>query len=318
MSQGDREGESVVTVVIPSFNEEVHIRDCLRSLLNQQTEVACDVIVVDSSTDATAEIIRAEFPTVHLLRREQRTSPAQARNLGMCQARAPIVAFIDADCTADPTWLDRLIQAHRGPHLAVGGSISLAAPHTLAGALLFAIEFSEFLPRSTPGEIRWLPSCNLSVKRRALEQYGGFPDDMEASEDILFSRRLTIESGMPLWFDPQIRIAHTNLDTLTEFRQKLQKLGYWSGRSRRSGLLPGGFLLRHPILIPLLIPYRFLCILIRLWRGLDHKKLFLLCLLCWPLLLYGLISWASSFKKGVREMENHDGSKVSDPNQAEP
>ncbi|MBI3949416.1 MAG: glycosyltransferase [Acidobacteria bacterium] len=291
----------VVSVVIPSYNEQEHIGECLHSVLNQQTELAYDVVVVDSSTDATPQIIAQEFPSVKLIHCGQRASPAQARNLGIQQARAPVVAFIDADCTADPFWIEAITGAHQNSYPAIGGSISLATPWTWAGAILFVIEFSEYLPPSSAREIRWLPSCNLSVKRDALEKHGGFPTHMEASEDMLFSRHLMAQSGSPLWFDPQIKIAHMNCHTLGDLQQRLRKLGYWSGRSRGSGIIPGGFLLQNSLLIPLLVPYRLAVIFARLVVRSGHKRLFALCLLCWPLMVYGLICWARAFWRGVRE-----------------
>jgi glycosyltransferase involved in cell wall biosynthesis len=297
-----REKDTVrVTVVIPSFNEQEHIRDCLRSVLNQQTPFAYEVIVVDSSVDATPEIVRREFPTVRLIRCGERIFPAQARNIGIHQAQAPLVAFIDADCIAESTWIDAIVRAHQDRYVAIGGSISLSTPFTLPGAMLFAIEFSEYFPATGCRQIRWLPSCNLSVKREALEKYGAFPNQFEASEDMLFSRNLMIESGTPLWFDPGIKIGHSNCNTRSEYRRKLRKLGYWSGRSRGVAILPGGFFVRYPVLIPLLVPYRFVAILLRLLIRSGNKKLVALSFLCWPLLLYGLTCWARAFWRGVND-----------------
>jgi glycosyltransferase involved in cell wall biosynthesis len=295
--------------VIPSYNEECHIRDCLRSVLDQSAAFPYEVIVVDSSTDTTAQIISREFPVVHLIHRDRKTSPAEARNLGIEQSRSPIVAFIDADCVADPSWMEALVSAHEGRHPAIGGSISLAEPYTLAGAMLFAIEFSEFLPSPSPREIRWLPSCNLSVKREALVKYGVFPTHMEASEDILFSRTLAVRSGSGLLFHPNVRAFHFNRNNLADFRRRLRKLGYWSGRSRASSVIPGNILSRHSALVPLLVPYRLLLILVRLLLRSGHRRIFALCLLCWPLLLYGLVCWARAFSIGVGRGDDRPGDR---------
>jgi glycosyltransferase involved in cell wall biosynthesis len=295
------EDQLAVSVVIPSYNEEEHIRACLGSVVGQRTERRYEVLVVDSSNDATPDIVRADFPSVRLIRRDTHTPAAEARNLGIAQARAPVVAFLDADCVAAPSWIDAICAAHQSDHPVVGGSVSLAPGATLAGALLFAIEFSEFIPAARPRAIRWLPSCNLSVKRETLERHGGFPrlSDTAASEDILFVRHVASQTGRSSWFDPAIRIAHVNRETWPDARLRLRTLGYWSGRSRHSGTVPGGVLVRHPALIPLLVPYRFVLILARLSTGLDHRKLFALTLACTPLVLAGLASWARAFRRGV-------------------
>lgn len=294
--------QPLVSVVIPTFNEERHIRHCLRSVLNQHTTVSFEVIVVDSSTDSTPQIVQAEFPQVRLIRRNERTFPAEARNLGVEQSRGQVVAFVDADCQADASWIEAIVAAHQQAYLAVGGSVSLARPYTVAGAALFVVEFSEYLPGGSPREARWLPSCNLSVKREAFSRYGGFPTAMEASEDIIFTRHLAIGSGVPLWFDPRIRVTHTNLNSMEDVRGRLRKLGYWSGRSRQSGLVTGKFLSRFPFLTPLLVPYRLARIVGRLLRRLADWRLLLWSILCWPLLAYALCIWARGFRRGLCQM----------------
>jgi glycosyltransferase involved in cell wall biosynthesis len=296
----------VVSVVIPTFNEEKNIRSCLGSILNQNTSASYEIMVVDSSTDSTPQIIQTEFPQVRLIHRDRQTFPAEARNIGIEHSQGDIVAFIDADCQAASLWIDAIVAAHRQSHLAVGGSVSLSRPHTVAGAVLFAVEFSEYLPGGVPREARWLPSCNLSVKREALRRYGGFPTEMEASEDMIFTRSLASRSGIPLWFDPRIMIAHSNVNTMDDVRRRLRRLGYWSGRSRQSGLLSGGFLLRFPWLIPLLVPYRLLTILWRFLHRSGHKKLLLLNLIYSPLLVYALCHWAKGFHRGARKAQEEN------------
>lgn len=293
-------GEPIVSVVIPSFNEERRIRACLRSVLHQRTRWPYEIIVVDSSADATPRIVEEEFPNVHLIHHDRRLSPAEARNRGLRLARAPLIAFLDADCVADSGWIEAIVSAHQEPYPAIGGSISLATPSTIPGAVLFAIEFSEYIPSTRPRRIRWLPSCNLSLKRDAIPADDVFPEDMEASEDIVFSRQLMKRTGHPLWFDPRVRIAHTNLNTWSEVRRRLHHLGYWSAQSRRSGLVPGAALVGFPLLIPLLIPYRFLIILWHLLRGRGQKRLLALALLGFPLLFYGLACWSLGFWRGAR------------------
>jgi glycosyltransferase involved in cell wall biosynthesis len=56
-----------LSVIVVCCNSERTIRACLQSL-RQQTDSNFEPIVVDSSTDATAEIVEREFPWVKLLR----------------------------------------------------------------------------------------------------------------------------------------------------------------------------------------------------------------------------------------------------------
>ena len=299
-----QERKPLISVVIPTYNERKRIRYCLASIFSQQSPHPFEVIVVDSSEDETQEIVKREFPDVKLIRRDQQTFAAEARNIGIDHAEGSVVAFIDADCVAEPNWLGAVARVRDCAGAAVGGAIILNSPTTVAGAALFAVEFSEYGRGSFRREIRWLPSCNLAVKRSTLDKYGKFPIDMQASEDMLFTRQLRQRSGAPLYFDPDMRIRHTNANTLSQMRDKLSTLGYWSGRSRATGLIPGGVLLRYPIAIPMLVPYRLIVIVGRLLFWSRDFRLIAIALLGWPLLLFGLAGWALAFFRGVQAVSD--------------
>jgi len=194
--------------------------------------------VVDSSMDDTPNIVSQRFVQVTLVHRQQQNFAAEARNIGIEHASGGMVAFMDADCVADSGWIDAIVASQRQKYPAVGGAINLDSTTTIAGATLFGIDLSESGAGSPRRRIRRLPSCNLAVKRASLEAYGSFPTEIQASEDILFTRRLMERSGARVWFNPQMRIRHGNRNILAELRDKLVTLGCWSGRSRASGLLP--------------------------------------------------------------------------------
>ena len=100
-----------VTVLIPAYNAASTIRNTLSSLLEQDLEEPYEIIVVDSSSDETPRIIAEEFPSVHLIHKDEQTDPGTARNLGVVQAKGEIIACIDADCIAPPDWLSRMMAA---------------------------------------------------------------------------------------------------------------------------------------------------------------------------------------------------------------
>ncbi len=98
------EGRPDVTVIVPAFNAETTIEQALSSVLTQEDVRAETIIVDDGSTDATAEVashLVAATPgeTVRLLRHPggANRGVAASRNLALANARAAIVAFLDAD-----------------------------------------------------------------------------------------------------------------------------------------------------------------------------------------------------------------------------
>ena len=99
-----------VSVIVPAHNEEHYIGACLASLFGQTLDPATfEVIVIDDgSTDKTIAVVR-KFPQVRLLT-QKHGGPANARNLGATKARGRILAFLDADMTFAPDFVEKLIR----------------------------------------------------------------------------------------------------------------------------------------------------------------------------------------------------------------
>lgn len=96
----------LISVVIPVYNEEEVIGECLQSLM-RQTYSNLEVIVVDDgSTDRTREII-SRFKKVKLILGEHR-GPGFSRNLGSKKAKGKILVFVDADMTFDKNYIEKL------------------------------------------------------------------------------------------------------------------------------------------------------------------------------------------------------------------
>ena len=93
-----------VAVVIPSYNSRQFIEDTIASV-RAQTLVPDEIVVVDDgSTDGTAELV--EGLGVQCIRK-QNGGPASARNQGVKETTAPLVAFLDADDLFLPDKLER-------------------------------------------------------------------------------------------------------------------------------------------------------------------------------------------------------------------
>lgn len=95
-----------VSVVIPVYNEEKCIGDCLTALLNQ-THAPDEIIVVDNnSTDTSAQI--AERMGAQVVK-EPKQGMIHARNRGFESARYPIIARCDADCIPPKNWVKTIV-----------------------------------------------------------------------------------------------------------------------------------------------------------------------------------------------------------------
>lgn len=98
---------SLVSVVIPTFNAAEYLGDAIRSVFGQTYRDWELLIIDDGSTDATPELIASfcEDPRVYSTRIPN-AGVANARNVGVSQARGQYVAFLDADDTWEPRNLE--------------------------------------------------------------------------------------------------------------------------------------------------------------------------------------------------------------------
>jgi glycosyltransferase involved in cell wall biosynthesis len=283
-----RRQEPALSVVIASYNAGQTIRRCLRSLLSQETKEDFEVIVVDSSTDSTAELIEEEFPEARLYRFAKRKFCGDARNIGVSVARSDIIALTDADCTTARTWVDQILRAHRSPYLAIGGAIANAEPSGLVSWAAYFCEFSRWMPGSEPRCLDDIAGANMSYKRKALDMYGPFLEGTYCS-DSDFHWRLG-RDGHRLRFVPQIVVSHHSIDNLREFLQH----EFVHGRSfARVRIQARGFStprrLAYAVLAPLIPVKIMLQILSNNFRNRVYLIHFLRAL---PLVFLGIISWS--------------------------
>ena len=208
-----------LSVVVASFNARRTIEACLESLIRQITDNTYEIIVVDSSTDGTADIVGAIFPGVKLERFSERKFAGDARNRGLSVALADVVAFVDADCTVGESWVEEVLKAHRRPYLIVGGVIDNGSRDDLVSWAYYFCEFNLWLPRSSEREIYEIAGCCLSMKRIAFDKYGPFLEGTYCS-DTAFQWRLA-KDGHKILFVPTVRVFHASVFSIPIFLEHI-------------------------------------------------------------------------------------------------
>jgi glycosyltransferase involved in cell wall biosynthesis len=170
-----------ITVVVPTRGRAAYLEVTLDSLRRQRTRTPHELLVVDDgAADATPEI--AERFGARLLRHGRRRSLNAARNTGLREARAPLVAFVDDDVLVPPGWLDALASgAERHPEAeAFGGPIRARfeghAPRG-CGREDPPITTLELGPADVEAEMVW--GANFAVRRSAVERIGEFDESLD-------------------------------------------------------------------------------------------------------------------------------------------
>jgi len=170
-----------LSVIVPAYNEERLLPDCLDSLLAQTANPASyEVVVVDNhSTDRTAAIARDKRVRVE---EEPRKGYVQAVRKGVEATDTSILAFIDADCRAPAGWVTRILRDfEETPDIvALGGKLDFFDLNPILRQVTRVI--LSFTPT--------LPGNNMAIRREALVRIGGIDPSVNLSADYWLTLRL--------------------------------------------------------------------------------------------------------------------------------
>lgn len=207
-----------ICVVIPHLNQPDFLRRCLASLKEGQRQPD-EIIVVDNGSRQMPQAVCAAFDGVQLLR-EETPGPGPARNLGVAHSTAGVLAFIDADCLADPGWLAAAAQKMGDPALQILGGdvrIALGNPDRLtaleAYESIYAYRMDRYIRREG-----FTGTGNLVVRRAVLDAVGPFAG-LHLAEDRDWGRRATA-AGYDICYVPQMKVYHPARAVFAELQQK--------------------------------------------------------------------------------------------------
>lgn len=230
-----------ISVLIPAYNEEKVIGQCLESLARQTFEDFEVLMIDDCSTDATAEIIRSytkRYPTKFFLKDYGKVGPGRARNLAAQDARGEIFAFMDADCIATENWLEELMRGFLnqavgstgGPHRAPPDST--AFQYQVEDFFKLASPFIGFFKSTPTDEIRETehnPLCNVAYRADVFRRIGGFREDIWPGEDVAIDYTVK-DLGLKITYNPRALVYHHRPETVQQFRKVMHAYGRAQGK----------------------------------------------------------------------------------------
>lgn len=187
-----------LSVVIPAYNEERYLENCLIAISSQKTKLPYEIIVVDNaSSDHTLEIAR-RFPHIKIIS-EKRKGIGRARQTGFNASKAPIIASTDADCRPGSDWLEKGYQLlNKNKHVTSVGGYTLFYDNVALNQLMRTnrlfnlLSFSRYVFHT-----QVFSAQNMFIRRRAWKQIGGFDTSIIsplALEDVQFCIKLS-QSG---------------------------------------------------------------------------------------------------------------------------
>ncbi|MCC6500704.1 MAG: glycosyltransferase [Anaerolineales bacterium] len=195
-----------LSVVIATHNAEQVIETCLTALASQIDPRVDELIVADSSADATPQIVRRTMPAIQLIHFDEPLPISQLRGRGIAASHGEIIAILDPYSIVRSGWVDELLKAHRErPNPVIGGTVDLYEENrqSLLVWAQYINEYGMFMSPVPEGEIEILPGSNISYKRHLL-----FDGQTPRHSDFwkTFINHDAEASGSALWLKPSIHV----------------------------------------------------------------------------------------------------------------
>lgn len=101
----------LISIIVPVYNVEKHIKKCVNSLLSQTYPNIEIIIINDGSTDQTAQILE-EYSNETKIRifHQENKGVSFGRNFGLKQAQGDFICFVDGDDFVAPEYCEKLHQ----------------------------------------------------------------------------------------------------------------------------------------------------------------------------------------------------------------
>jgi glycosyltransferase involved in cell wall biosynthesis len=196
----------MISVIVPSFNEEERIDGCLASLVKQTfPRDRYEIIVVDGGSRDNTRVIAEKYADTVFIQ----TSPkvGGARNDGALKARGDILVTTDADTYLPPDWLSRIERDFADPSVVMlYGPVKPIEKGIKNHLYLFMANTFAGIGYLT-GTIHFTLGCNSAFRREDFMKAGMYRvsdagDDLEIAHrmkklgKIRFDRRLWVGFSM--------------------------------------------------------------------------------------------------------------------------
>ena len=187
-----------LSFVVPAYNEEAYLPDCLNSILKQTRDLAepAEIIVVNNASSDRTREVALSFPGVRVVDEPQK-GLTFARQAGFAASTGELIANVDSDSRLTPNWVAKVLKAFgEDPKLA-----SLSGPfiyydmtpqQRMSVWIFYAVAWWVYAIN------RWVLRAggmvqggNFVLRRSALEAIGGFDTSISFyGEDTDIARRV--------------------------------------------------------------------------------------------------------------------------------
>ena len=234
LSQTALSASMPVSVIMPVRNEERHLEEAVRHVLDQDYPAGLEVVLaVGPSGDATARIARGLAAADSRVTVVDNPSGriAAGTNAALKASRFPIVARVDGHALLPPGYLKLAVEtlAETGAD-DVGGIMAAEGVTPFEKAVAWAMTSPAGVGRAafhTGGQMGPADTVYLGVYRRvALERVGGYDEAYQRAEDWELNHRIRQAGGL-VWFEPRLRVVYRPRGSVRALAVQYFNYGRW-------------------------------------------------------------------------------------------
>ncbi len=225
-----------ISIIIPAYNEEQYISECLNSILNQTYDASkIEILVCDgNSTDKTQHIIKefsTNHPNIKLLINKHQTTPF-ALNLGITSSSSDIKMILGAHSYLDKHYIDHCLNIFntREDVHCVGGVIENIYENKqsqtigLAMSSTFGVGNAHFRTGTKNGFVDTVAFG--AYKQEVFDICGLFDTDLKRNQDDEFNYRLE-KNHLNIWLDNSLRSKYYVRASYKKLFRQYFQYGYW-------------------------------------------------------------------------------------------
>ena len=214
------------SVIISTYNGAHKVLNLLKALERQSYQDFETVIVIDGSTDNTAQVINNASLSLSFLRviEQENRGRAAVRNRGAETASGDLLIFFDDDMRPVPSCVEKHVLHHATyPRTILGGNpIEDSRRQTTdfqrykASLSRGWVEPLRYISKPLHKDNVFLTAANFSVPKEVFVKIGGFDENMNDIEDLDFALR-AVEKKVPIYFKYEAIAWHDDFVTCKSY-----------------------------------------------------------------------------------------------------
>jgi GT2 family glycosyltransferase len=242
--------EPLVSYIVVTANRRSALINCLNSI-GQQEYGHSELIVVDNhSADDTVNVVRQDFPDVHLICLDHNAGAPGGRNVAMRAARGEILISVDDDAVFSNTNATQQMVSRFQQDPALGVlALRIVDPYT-GEAEYAAIPRRDKQDVREETEVTYFCGAGVALRRAILDEAGFYPEHLVSCGEELALSYAVLMAGWTILYCPSIEVLHYRAQG---GRSKGQRVYHYT---------------RNHIWLPLMyLPMRYAMVHIALWSG---------------------------------------------------